>query len=38
MVTGLRALAGAAPRGEWELHLTCVAGSRVRDGDNEDTA
>jgi hypothetical protein len=29
MVTGLRALAGAAPSGEWELHRTCEVGARV---------
>jgi hypothetical protein len=29
MVTGLRALAGAAPSGEWELCRICEVGARV---------
>lgn len=37
MVTGLRAFAGAVPKGECELHLTRVAGSKARDsGDGDD--
>lgn len=35
MVTGLRALAGVAPRGECELHLTCAAGSNICGGDGD---
>lgn len=31
MVTGLRALAGGAPRGECELHLTWATGRTARD-------
>jgi hypothetical protein len=33
-VTGLRALAGAALSGEWELHRTRVIGRRTCDGDD----
>lgn len=31
MVTGLRALAGGVPSGEWELQRTVTVGSTVRD-------
>jgi hypothetical protein len=36
MVTGLRANAGAEPRGEWELHLTWATGRRFCDTDGDD--
>lgn len=36
IVTGLRALGGAAPSGECELHLACPAGRRAHDSGNGD--
>lgn len=35
MVTGFRAMAGGAPRGECELHRAWVVGARVCDGDGD---
>ena len=35
MVTGLRVLAEAAPKGECELHLTCAAGSSAMGLDDD---
>lgn len=36
MVTGLRALGRAAPRGECELRLTCATGSKACDSAGDD--
>lgn len=36
MVTGLRVIADAAPRGEWELHLTCEANDKTGRTDDDD--
>jgi hypothetical protein len=36
IVTGLRALAGAAPSGEWELHLSWPTGSMARASGEDD--
>jgi hypothetical protein len=36
IVTDLRALAGAAPSGEWELHLSWPTGSMARASGDDD--